>query len=126
MADFGIDINTVVNGELDLDPFFREVTGTKAVVQSVIRNWFSSEGTAFDLTNLMNWDWQTRDLATLATLLEDAALADDRLSSCDVTVEGTVSSEDLTIKANVVLIDGTSSRFVLNVSGVTLELLELA
>jgi hypothetical protein len=126
MADFGIDINTVVNGELDLDPFFREVTGTKAVVQSVIRNWFSSEGTAFDLTNLMNWDWQTRDLATLATLLEDAALADDRLSSCDVTVEGTVSSEDLTIKANVVVIDGTSSRFVLNVSGVTLELLELA
>jgi hypothetical protein len=126
MADFGIDINTMVNGELDLDPFFREVTGTKAVIQSVIRNWFSSEGTAFDLTNLMNWDWQTRDLATLATLLEDAALADDRVSSCDVTVEGTESSEDLTIKGNVIMIDGTTSRFVLNVSGVTLELLELA
>lgn len=128
MADYGTDVNTVVGGVIDIDPYWRLVSGGEAVAQSIARDIVSAPGLIDDdeygagLAGLVNTPTDAASLHRLEQLIEQRCLADERVRRVDVDLS--FADGLLTVQVVGRLSDKTSFRLVLSVSGVTISVLE--
>jgi hypothetical protein len=89
--DFGSDIA----GTADLDPDFGEVTGVRAVAESVARRFHTPQAGLFyapgyvslDLRDYLGQATTDAQRNALGQLMESAALQDERVDACRVTLE---------------------------------------
>lgn len=123
--DLGRDITTFAPGVdgPDLDDYFREITGGRAVVESVARSWFDTDG--IDIRALVGKGLSQPVEQALRQRLVSAAIEDDRVLACRVAVarSGAGPSAGLRIQAEIDIDGDTTSKFVLSVTAVTAELL---
>lgn len=113
--------------DLDLSADFREVSGRRALAQSLARRWVTPRGRLIDdpnygtdLTSEINDDLTAADLARIQAAAAAEGLKDERV--IDLTSDATFSSGVLTM--NFVITDGQGPfSLTLAVSAVTVDLL---
>lgn len=120
MPSLGIDLTTFGEGQdgPGLDPYFRTVSEGAAVVESVARSWLDPD--TIDLRILIDKPLSPRHIFALVQRLKTAALDDERVDSCDVSVtaSGRGASATLNVESTIFTTDGTALEFVLDVSKV--------
>ncbi len=128
-TDYGSDVSCLVDGVLDLDPYFRVITGTECVLEAVARRLTTSEGGLIDdaeygagLTSLVNAAVDNAALLDARSNCEAQCLLDERIN--DATVAFSVEDGTLTASADVVLVDGETFSLVLAVSAVSVTVLQ--
>jgi phage baseplate assembly protein W len=126
MADLGRDLACVD----DLTPDMSEVTGRRCLAEAIARRYQTDRGSligdpnyGFNLTNFVNSDLGTGDLAALQSGAEAEALKDERVLA--VTVVATQDTQGL-MTVTVTLTDA-AGPFILTlaVSAVTVKILDL-
>lgn len=130
MADYGTDISTITSdGAVDLDPYFRVVSGTTSVSHAIVKRLTTPYGGlldevdyGFDLLGLVNGSTSQRELTAAVAQIEAQCLQDERVA--DATVDLSVSDGVLTVKVQGDLVDGGTFRLVLGVSAVSVDVLE--
>lgn len=130
MADYGTDISTITaSGAVDLDEYFRVVSGADAVLHALVKRLVTpygglldEEDYGFDLRGLVNGSSSQRELNAAVAQIEAQCLQDERVS--DATVELSVSGGICSVKILCTLTDDQTFRLVLGVSSVTIEVLE--
>lgn len=126
MADLGRDLACTD----DLFADMHEVTGRRALAESILRRYITDRGSlfgdpnyGFNLTNFVNADLGPADIGALQSGAEDEALKDERVKAC--TVVATLDDDGL-LTVTVTLTDG-DGPFILTlaVSDVTVKILDL-
>ena len=127
--DYGTDISTITAGTVDLDPYFRVVSGSESVLHALVKRLttpygglLDDEDYGFDLTGLVNGSVSPSDLSSARALIEAQCLQDERV--IDATVELSVASGVLTCRVQGTLFNDKTFRLVLGVSAVSVEVLE--
>ena len=89
-TDFGSDLSCV----MDLDPRCPVVTGRRLLAEAVARRWITPRGGLIDdpnygtdVTAYINDDIKPSDLASLQSAMSQEAQKDERVNSCDVSIE---------------------------------------
>jgi phage baseplate assembly protein W len=126
MADFGSDISTYVNG--DLDPTFTVITGPRVVAEAVARRLETPRGRlpedpnyGYDLRILLNGSFTAADLARHESAIAAEAEKDPRVERADATLS---LGADRRLVARVVLHTAEGPfALVLDVSQVSVALL---
>ena len=129
-TSYGSDISTVTSGGvIDLDPYFRVVTGAEAVAHAIARRLtcprgglIDDEEYGFDLRELVNQPLTSSFSRDAAQEIEAQCLLDERVEAADVEL----SEEDglLEVSVALTLYDGVTFTLVLAVSAVTVEILQ--
>lgn len=130
MADYGSDVSTLTSaGALDLDPYFRTITGAECVAQAIARRLTTPLGGllddpeyGYDLRALVHAPSGTDTIFEAQSEIEAQCLLDERVS--DATVELSVEDEVLTCSVALTLFDDKAFTLVLAVSAVTVEILQ--
>lgn len=130
MADYGTDIATIApDGSIDLDPYFRVVSGSTVVSHAIVKRLVTPPGGllddedyGYDLRALVHGSTSKPELDSAVAEIEAQCLADERVS--DATITLSASGGVLTCRVQVVLVDGQTLRLVLAVSAVSVEVLE--
>ena len=127
---YGSDIDCVV----DLDPFFRIVTGGLAVaqaycrrLQTVFASWFADTNYGFSVIERMNDSVDARLIFEIESGMEAEAVKDPRVESAEASVTFSESESTLTANVKLILATGpfdvvfviTSDNFTLLVPGIT-------
>jgi hypothetical protein len=106
MADTGFDTSTFVDG--DLDPFFRPITGARAIAERVARRYRTRRGRApyapddgLDLVDYLSGGLDPSRTYGLEALLVDQAEKDEGVLAASAKV--TVNEAAQTIRAKVLL-----------------------
>jgi len=133
-TDLGTDVSTYVeneDGELDLDPLFREIEGPVVVAESVGRGFETepgelpwSEEDGADIGQLLNADLSRAELLAVATELEADARRDERVESIAVEHTFDEATNTLTISADGTTADGPF-RLVLAHDELSVKVLEV-
>lgn len=126
--DYGTDISTHVDG--DLDPNFRTISGPIVIAEAVARRWNMRRGKMFwdpnageDIGDRLNGKFSESQIWALSCALESEAEKDERVSSCAVAIE-IVGGKLLRLKAVIDPTVGQSFAFVFDPSKLTVELLK--
>lgn len=126
VTDLGRDLSCVD----DLLADFREVIGRRCLAEAIARRYITDRGTligdpnyGFNLTNFLNADLGTGDVALLQSGAEAEALKDERVLSA-VVVATLAADGLLTVVCTLTDADGPFT-LTLAVSAVTVEILEL-
>ena len=89
-TDFGSDLSCT----LDLDPRCIVVTGRRLLAEAVVRRWITPRGGLIDdpnygtdVTAYINDDVTPRDIASLKSAMAQEAEKDERVNSCDISIE---------------------------------------
>lgn len=130
MATYGTDISTITAaGAIDIDPYFKVVSGSTAVLHAIVKRLVTPQGGliddedyGYDLRALVHGSTSRAELNSAIGEIEAQCLQDERVS--DATVTLLVASGVLTCKVQVTLVDGQTFRLVLAVSAVSVEVLE--
>lgn len=135
-SDLGIDVNMFVDGSgaPDLDPYFGEISGPRAVAQAVALRCYTpradapgfllgAENDGIFLPDFMQAKLTDQTLFTVRTLVAGEARKDERVETAKVSV-----TADLATQRMLVDISGTTAEgpfdLTLAISDVTVELLE--
>ena len=130
-TDYGTGVASLSTeeGGLDLDPYFRKITGPMVVVYAVARRFVTRRGSlwwapdaGFDLRGRLMDGVRAQDIERLAGLIATEAERDERVLNADVTVVFDASTEALTVTMNLTLADGVFP-LVLHVSKVSTSLI---
>lgn len=123
----GVASLALADGGLDLDPYFRKITGPLVVLHAVARRFVTPRGSLWwapnDGLDVRRWvldGVRLQDLPTLEQLIVTEAERDDRVLSADATL--TFADDVLTIRLSLTLAEGTFS-LVLAVSAVSSTIL---
>ena len=130
MATYGTDISTITAaGAIDIDPYFKVVSGSTAVLHAIVKRLVTPEGGliddadyGYDLRALVNASTSRSELSSAVAMIEAQCLQDERVS--DATVGLSVVDGVLTCKVQCTLVDGGSFRLVLGISAVSVDVLE--
>jgi hypothetical protein len=129
LATYGTDLSTYRGTTPDLS--FTRISGRRAVAEAVARRWSMRRGTlvtdedaGLDLRDWLNAALSQADLYALASALKTEGERDERVAEVDVTVRLDPSTSVLTVIGAITPIDSDAFRLVLNVSAVTVEILE--
>ena len=130
MADYGTDISTITSdGAVDLDAYFRVVSGTTSVSHAIVKRLttpygglIDDEDYGYDLRTLCNGSTSLGELNSATAEIEAQCLQDERV--VDATVDLSVTAGVLTVKVEGALVDGGIFRLVLGVSAVSVDVLE--
>lgn len=133
-ADFGTDVSTFVlndDGELDLDPYFRKISGNRVVAEAVARRWTMSKGSMFwdadageDIREKLKAKLDEATIEEMQASLAGEAMKDERVLTATVLVTFDVSRQKLRIRCSIVTAQGPF-EFVMGISTVTAEVLGL-
>ena len=129
MADYGTDISTITSaGVVDLDEYFRVVSGSTCVLHAVVKRLTTPYGGlvddqdyGFDLRDLVNRSLSKPELRGAVAQIEAQCLEDERVDEADVDLS--VLNGVLTVKVQCRLIDDQTFRLVLGVSAVSVDVL---
>lgn len=128
-TDYGTGVASLstAGGGLDLDPYFRKVTGPSVVLHAVARRFVTPRGSLWwapdsglDVRRWLLDGVRLQDLPTYEAQIVTEAERDERVLSADATV--TFADDVLTIELSLTLAEGTFS-LVLAVSAVSASLL---
>ena len=99
MADYGTDVTTQYqneDGERDLDPFFGQISGPRAVSEGVVRAWESDPGeldwdpgVGFGLLRLASARTSSSKLLEARSALAAQAERDERVYAAEVEIAAT-------------------------------------
>lgn len=129
MVDFGTDVSTFPG----LDMTGRTITGVRAVAEAVARRFVTPNGTleydrdfGRDLRDLLNEDFDDRDIAREQAAAELEAEKDERVKRASVSFVLDRAAMKLTVRIGGVLADGrdTPFEFVLSIDKVSAKVLE--
>jgi hypothetical protein len=127
-ARFGQDTSTFAAG--DLDPYFRPLTGPRAVAEAVVRRWTTPTGGLFfdpsfgiDVREHLSRATTPSGAYTLASQLAAQAEEDERVQSALVAVSFDVQTRKLRVRAEIRTARGTFT-LVVSADHLTIELLE--
>jgi hypothetical protein len=127
-AEFGQDVSTFVEG--DLDPYFRPLAGPRAVAEAVVRRWTTPTGGLFfdpsfgiDVREHLSRATTPSGTYTLASQLAAQAEEDERVQSALVEVSFEVQTRRLRVRAEIRTARGPFT-LVLSVDQLSVELLE--
>jgi len=127
VADFGEDVSTFVDG--DLDPFFRPVSGFRAVAEAILRRWTTPTGALFwdpafgrDVRSLLSQAFTPQAAFALRASLASQAEDDERVLEAVVDVALDQQRRELRIRAEIHTADGPFS-LVARVDQLSIELL---
>lgn len=106
MTDYGTDLATHYTDPPDLS--WRVITGARALAESIVRRWLTPRGTlptnadcGVDLRAALNGAITQTALYRIAEALQAEAEADDRVSTCAVTLSFDSTTSTLTVSAAV-------------------------
>jgi hypothetical protein len=126
-ADFGTDISTFVDG--DLDPFFRLISGKRVVGEAIVRRWTTPQGGLFfdenfgrDVRDLLGQATSPQTLFALRTALVAQAEEDERVLHASVDVSLNTQTRKLFIRGEIATADGPFT-LVVAVTDLSIELL---
>jgi hypothetical protein len=129
VPNYGEDLSTYRSATPDLS--FTRISSRRAVAEAVARRWLTRRGSlvtdtdaGIDLRDWINASVTQADLYALAGSLKTEAERDERVADCDVTVSFDPSTNTLAVTGSIVPIDSSAFRLVLNVSDVTVDILE--
>lgn len=128
--DYGSDISTITSsGAVDLDEYFRLVSGADAVLHALVKRLVTpygglldEEDYGFDLRGLVNGSSSQREMNAAVAQIEAQCLQDERVS--DATVEMSVSGGVCSVKILCTLTDDQTLSLVLGISAVSIDVLE--
>ena len=128
--DYGTDISTITAaGAIDIDEYFKVVSGSTAVLHAIVKRLVTPQGGliddedyGFDLRALVHGSTSRSELNSAVGEIEAQCLRDERVA--DVTVTLSVAAGVLTCKVQGTLVDGGTFRLVLAVSAVSVDVLE--
>lgn len=109
MTDYGVDVSTFP----DLDLTFAPITGLRVVGEAVARRWY------VELIPFLNAKIDSGFLGRIRPKLEQAALADERVDTCDV--ELSVVGGSVKARGTITAVEGETFTLVFDVSELTLE-----
>lgn len=125
MADFGTDISTFLNG--DLDPAFTVISGPQVVVEAVARRLTTPQGSlisdptyGYDVRQLLHADLDRRGEARAVGAMRAQIEADERILASTVTLKR--AGETLSIKVRFSTQEGPFA-FVLAIGAARVQLL---
>lgn len=130
-TDYGTGVASLstAEGGLDLDPYFRKITGPAVVLYAVARRFVTPRGSlwwapdaGFDLRGRLMDGVRQQDIERLASLIATEAERDERVLNAEVTVVFDAAVEALTVTMNLTLADGVFP-LVLHVSKVSTSLI---
>jgi hypothetical protein len=126
--NFGVDVSTFVAD--DLDPYFRPLTGPRAVAEAVVRRWTTPTGGLFfdpsfgvDVREHLSRATTPGGSYTLSSQLAAQAEEDERVQSATVTVAFDVQTRQLRVRAEIRTAQGPFT-LVVSVDHLTVELLD--
>lgn len=131
MADLGTDVRSLfASGSVDLDPYFRVISGTTAVAQAVARRFLTPAGSlpwdqdaGMDLRDLLLEGLDRAQLPAIASMVRAEALKDERVDTA--TADASLSASGvLSITLSCTTADGPF-ELVLAVSQLTVDLLAI-
>jgi len=135
VANFGSDVSTFVlndEGDFDLDPYFREISGLRVVAEAVARRWTSPKGSLFwdpdaceDVTAYLNAKFEPDRIDDLQSALAAEAQKDERVQSASVLVTYEHATKRLRVRGALTPSTGETFQFVLSIDGVTARTLGL-
>lgn len=121
MTDYGSDISTYTNG--DLDPTFSSTcTGERLLAENTARIWETPPGMLDDAPEVGGGLWSylsapIRAVAAIAAVLKNQAEKDERIRSCDVGVS--VRDDVMSISGTLTPSQSEPFRLVLSVDSVS-------
>lgn len=125
MADFGTDISTFLNG--DLDPAFTVISGPQVVVEAVARRLTTPQGSlisdptyGYDVRRLLHADLDRRSEGRAVAMMRAQIEADERVLSASVAL--TRTGETLAVKVRFSTQEGPFA-FVLAIADARVQLL---
>ncbi len=123
MADFGSDILTTPDG--DIDPFFRLSSGVPVLAWAIVRRlstavlWYAA-GYGYDLTAIVNQGFSDVDLMALKSQIETQCQLDDRVQGATASINLNTQTKSMTIGIQIATANGPFQMIVgvdaLNVS----------
>lgn len=126
---YGTDVSTFVDS--DLDPYFREISGTRVVAEEIMRRWLTPQGALFwdpkfgsNIRDLLSARVDRLRLFSSQASLAAQAEQDERVASAAVSVSFDTSTKNLRVRAEILLVDGLTFELVADVSQLTFELLK--
>lgn len=129
MTDFGTDLYCVD----DIRPTFDLVSGRTGLAQALARRLSTPRGGLFydttyglDLRAYLNADLDQGDAFRLEAAAASECERDERVARATAEVTFDQVAETLTIRIDIVPADGEAFRLVLDVTAVTVALLEVA
>lgn len=129
-TDFGTDVSTCVDG--DLDPYFMTIRGPRVVAEAIVRRWTTPQGGLFfdpsfgqDVRALLSQAVSPASLFALRASLVAQAEEDERVLQARVDVVLDVPTRRLLIRGEIVTADGPFS-LVVSIDQLKLELLSPA
>jgi phage baseplate assembly protein W len=103
MADYGTDISTFLNG--DLDPSFTVISGPQVVVEAVARRLTTPQGSlisdpayGFDVRQLLHADLDRRTESRVVGLIRSQVEADERILSSSASLTRTGETLAITVR----------------------------
>ncbi len=121
-TDFGSDLSCVH----DLDPRCIVVTGRRLLAEAIVRRWITPRAGLIgdpdygtDITAYINDDVSPRDIATLKSVMSQEAEKDERVNSCDISVE--VPPQGTGVYAITALVHDSDGPFTLVIGVDTLS-----
>lgn len=125
---YGIDVSTYVDG--DLDPYFRPLSGPRAVAEAVVRRWTTPSGGLFfdpsfgvDVRELASRAMTPQTIFALSAQLAAQAEEDDRVHSALVDVAFDPQTRKLRVRAELRTAHGPF-ELVVSVDRLSVEILE--
>ena len=131
MVDLGTDISTYP----DLDPLFAPISGSRVLAEALLRRFQTPRGGLFydpdygtDLRAWLNdsFDANAEGMARLAAAVEAEANKDERVGRATASVSLDLSTNRMTITLRVEPREGVAFRLVLDVSQVSVALINIA
>lgn len=127
MTDFGRDVSTFTNG--DLDPAFRWISGRRVVAERVARRLYTdvdlleyAPDGCLDIRAFLSGGVDNATLLRLASRITAIAERDESVATADATVSWNDATQALKVRIALETEEGPFS-LVLAITAVTLELL---
>ncbi len=125
---YGIDVSTFVDG--DLDPYFRPLSGARAVAEAVVRRWTTPGGGLFfdlsfgiDVREHVSQAMSPPALFAFGSQLAAQAEEDERVHSALLDVSFDPMAKGLHVRAEIRTARGPFT-LVVSVDRLTVEILE--
>lgn len=135
-TNYGTDVGTFfVNeeGEPDITPTFKLISGRRVVAEAVLRLWSTPRGdlitdpaAGVDIADWLNAGIDDDSTSIIEAFLSSEAVKDERVARCTVDATHDYATNTLRIVASIELATEDEEEFllVMRASDVTLELLE--
>lgn len=129
-AELGSDIEMFANGATtpDLDPYFTEIDGPRAVAQSGALRFYTPLGSlpdapncGADLRDYVNAAANSSVRLAVRTLATEQITRDDRVASVQANVSHDAAEQKLLLETNGYCADGSAFELVLGIASVTIE-----